>query len=255
MIMKMTLYKAGSYSPFQTGPGTHRLMPTSQGLVSVQLWCLKPLVCRQHVSSFTTVYTEDQPNLSIGTKRVPLALSYGRKKCTKKTPIDSLDKCRREWVWLMSTACRSYISLGPSNQWAIKLTAEPSIYIFSFHTPLLPGGLKFPSWSSTDLFSSSLQYFYFTVAKKTSLTDSPCQNASYVTPGSVQCADALGQGRQGGKMGGSDKDTKEMTEPLRLGASQPLGLALTTQQGCRGQWYTWTWQSKEDKVLNTLNPA
>lgn len=135
MIMKMTLYKAGSYSPFQTGPGTHRLMPTSQGLVSVQLWCLKPLVCRQHVSTFTTVYTEDQPNLSIGTKRVPLALSYGRKKCTKKTPIDSLDKCRREWVWLMSTACRSYISLGPSNQWAIKLTAEPSIYIFH-STPL-----------------------------------------------------------------------------------------------------------------------
>lgn len=120
--------------------------------------------------------------------------------------------------------------------------------------PLLPGGLKFPSWSGTNLFSSSLQYFYFIVAKKTSLTDSPCQNASYVIPSDVQRADAVCAGKQAGRMEGF-KDTKEMTDPWWWWDSWPLGLVLTTQKGCQSQGYTCTWQSGGDKVVNTMNSA
>lgn len=76
-------------------------------------------------------------NLSKGTEKSPPALSDGReKRSTKKTLADSLDKCKRQWVWLMSTLCGSHTSWGPSDEWAIKLAVEPSIFFFSFHFPL-----------------------------------------------------------------------------------------------------------------------
>lgn len=97
MIIKMTLYKSGYYTPFKTGPGTHKQIPPGQVLVSIQVWCWMHSIYRQRVSTFTTVHIQDQFNLSKGTDRFPLALSYGwKKKCTKKTLIASLDKCRRQ---------------------------------------------------------------------------------------------------------------------------------------------------------------
>ena len=92
IIIKMTLCKSGYYTPFKTGPGTHKLIPPGQVLVSIQFWCWMHLICRQHVSTFTTVYIQDRFNLSKGTKRFPLAVSYGWKTRTKKTLIASLDK-------------------------------------------------------------------------------------------------------------------------------------------------------------------
>lgn len=78
-------------------------------------------------------------SLSRGIEKVPPALSDGRgkKRSTKKTLADSLDKCKRQWVWLMSTPCGSHTSGGPSDEWAIKLAVEPStFFFFSFHSPL-----------------------------------------------------------------------------------------------------------------------
>lgn len=63
------------------------------------------------------------------------------------------------------------------------------------------------------------------VAKKTSLTDSPCQNASYVIPGRVRCADALSERKQEAGWKASGKDTKEMTDSWQMGASGLMGPA------------------------------
>ena len=91
----MTLYKSGYYTPFKIGPGTHKRIPPAQVLVSIQFWCQMHSICRQYVSTFTTGHMQDQFNLSRGTKRFPLALSYGWKKMYK-TLIASLDKDRRQ---------------------------------------------------------------------------------------------------------------------------------------------------------------
>ena len=173
-------------------------------------------------------------NLSKGTEKSPPALSDDReKRSTKKTLADSLDKCKRQWVWLMSTLCGSHTSWGPSDEWAIKLAVEPSIFFFIPLSPTLPGGLKFPGWSSTNLFRSSLQYFYFIVAKK------KLSPILLVKTLPTRCL-AASRGRAGGRAEGLGQRHQGDAAPWWPGTFWPSGLA-PTEKRCWVQRLTWTW--------------
>lgn len=128
-------------------------------------------------------------------------------------------------------------------------------------TPLLPGGMKFPSWSGTNLFSSSLQYFSFILAKKTSLTNSPCQKASYVIHSCAPRADAFSEGKQAGRVEGlgqrhqGDDRSLVVRGLLTIGSLSDNTERMSEQRIHFAKSSFFSILVSKDKVVNTLNSA
>lgn len=163
----------------------------------------------------------------------------------KKTFVDSLDKCKRQWVWLMSTLQVTH--LLRTIQWMSHQTGSWAFDIYLFLPPL-PGGLKFPGWSAQIyLVLLTVLLFYSCQENLSQRHFLPKRFLRGTWQHSLREPEA---GRRA-----SDKDTREMTAPWWSGNSWPLGLAPTTQKRCRAQRHTWTWWSRGHKVINKLNPA
>lgn len=230
------------------GPGTHELTPTGQVLGSNQCWCLVHLICRPPVSTFTPVYTQDQLNLSKGTERLPLALSYGRK-----------NKCKENIRWL-SGQMQEAMSLvnvrtaghTPPQDHPVN---EPSNRQLSLRY------ISFPSTRphSQEGWNSLAEAVQIYLALLTVLLFYSCQenlSQRHFLPKRFlrdTWQHSLREPEAGWRA--SDKDTREMTAPWWSANSWPLGLAPTTQKRCRAQRHTWTWWSRGHKVINKLNPA
>lgn len=113
---------------------------------------------------------------------------------------------------------------------------------------LLPGGLKFPGWSSTNLFSSSLQYFYFKVAKQISLTNSSCQMLPmwYL---------AAFTEKAGGRVEGFGERHQGDDSPLAARGLLAIGPSSDPTERMLGPMASLDLWSRGDKAVNELNPV
>lgn len=164
-------------------------------------------------------------SLCRGIEKVPPALSDGREKKKHKENTRWLSGQMQEAMSLANVHPVWITHLRRTIRWMSHQTGSWAFHIFFFIplSPTLPGGLKFPGWSSTNLFRSSLQYFYFIVAKK------KLSPILLVKTLPMRCL-AASRGRAGGRVEGLGQRHQGDDSPLVARDLLAIGLSSNREE-------------------------